>query len=209
MGQCLACPSQLALLQSEGIKLFYFHDFSVGLTLGDNDLNFIFLHHVILRKTWRGQCVVLLQLSVRVDLSVVNSHRICSFSQTIPTEHLSLLLIRWDVKIMLTFKPWTRSHVLLDVILSVFVEGFFSFFKSTQQLAVYSEPEALFSIFPTLIMLWFLETPKVTDALNLPLQTITGHHYPQRASLCSDPNTCIYVGQAVLCSSVMSCPPIC
>lgn len=164
---------------------------------------FLFLFHDILRKTRRGQGVVLLQLSVLVDLSVVNSHRICSFSQMIPAEHLSLALMRWDIKIMLTFKSWTRLHVWLDVILSVF----WGFFLS--QLAVYSEPKVLFSNFPTLIMLWFLETPKVTDALNLPLQTITGCHYRQRASLCSELNVCVYMGQAALCSSVMSCPPIC
>lgn len=74
---------------------------------------------------------------------------------------------------------------------------------STQQLAVYSEPKLLFSNFPTLIMLCILETPKVTGALNLPLQTITGCHYPQTASQCSDLNACIYGGQAVLCSSVL------
>lgn len=57
MGQCSARPSQLALLQRDGMKSFYFHDFSPGLTLGDNVLNFIFLFHVIRRET-RTACGV-------------------------------------------------------------------------------------------------------------------------------------------------------
>lgn len=81
--------------------------------------------------------------------------------------------------------------------------SFWGFFLS--QLAVYSEPKVLFSNFPTLIILWFLETPKVTDALNLPLQTITGCHCRQRAErVCLHGTGCLMFICYVLSSHLLN-----
>lgn len=64
-------------------------------------------------------------------------------------EHLSLALIRWDIKIMLTFKSRTRLHVLLDVILSVFVESSCSLLNLHSSWLSILNPKVLPSNFPT------------------------------------------------------------